>query len=82
MKKHLILGVAANYRWPVLKNFVCSLRQTDYKGDVILFVDADLDQSTRDTLDRHGIQSIGIYATSPYLKGLPDPSSLEKLPWN
>jgi hypothetical protein len=80
MKKDLILGVAANYRWPILKNFVCSLRQTDYKGDVILFVDADIDQNTRDRLDQCGIQSIGIYPTSPYLKGLPDSSTLEQLP--
>ncbi len=60
MKKNLILGLAANYDWPILKNFVCSLRQTEYKDDVVLFVDARLDPDTRAALDRYHIGTIGI----------------------
>ncbi len=85
MKKNLIIGLAANYNWAVLRNFVCSLRQTDYKDEVILFVSPDIDQPTRDSLARHSVKFIEVDSSSPYLNGLPpdvykDPTFLSKLP--
>nr|WP_295871856.1 hypothetical protein [uncultured Chitinophaga sp.] len=85
MRKNLILGLSANYDWPVLRNFVCSLRQTTYTGDLVLFMSPAPDQSTKDMLTQHGVTCFVVDSSSPYLKGLPadvynDPSFFPKLP--
>nr|WP_295871858.1 hypothetical protein [uncultured Chitinophaga sp.] len=85
MNNDLILGMAMNYNWGTLKNFICSLRQTDYAGEVILFVSPDLDAETRAALTRQSIQYIELEANSHYFRGLPewtnsDPEMLSRLP--
>jgi hypothetical protein len=58
MKRNLILGLAADYQWPHLKTFVCSLRSTSYQGDVVLILTSELNQETKERLEEKSINYI------------------------
>ena len=52
----LILGFATNYTADDLEPFVCSLRDSGYTGDVVLWV-SSLDEDTKAFLRHHDIQT-------------------------
>jgi len=60
MKKNLIMGTAAGYRFPQIEKFVTTLRKINYNGDIVLFVRSDIDADTQKKLTDLGVNLIHI----------------------
>ena len=57
LPRHLVLGLAENYRFDHLAPFVFSLRRTGYSGDIVFFA-RGLDRETRTKLREHGVTQV------------------------
>lgn len=53
-KKDLIIGGASGYTWDQLKYWVSSIKDTGFKGDIVLCV-SDMTQETQDKLHNEGV---------------------------
>jgi hypothetical protein len=75
----VVMGMAANYQWGQMSNFVISLRNTGYKGKIVLGVRgvAGLDVSkgessvTKTNLEKHCVTAIEAVADTTYLPKMP-----------
>jgi hypothetical protein len=65
--KNLILGIAKGYAFKDLALFVGSLKQTDYDGDICLFV-SDISTTDCNALRKYRIQTIPFSLNYPYIK--------------
>lgn len=61
--RDLVMGIVENYTFEQLRPFVVSLRNSGYRGDVVLFHQR-VDRATLAQLNAHGIQTVA-YRTLP-----------------
>lgn len=76
MKHNLILGFGVSYNWVQLRNFVRSIRSTDYKGDVFLILSDRVDMETKRQLQRYNVKWISIQVA----KAILSPSMSKQIP--
>ncbi|MHA1278248.1 MAG: hypothetical protein ACTSQI_18010 [Candidatus Helarchaeota archaeon] len=68
----LILGTAMGYRFEHLKPFLFSLKNTGFKGDLVLFV-SEVDKATYTLLYKHGVKLIPFKEEYPFTTKLKIP---------
>ena len=68
--KDLVIGGFTRYGWDQLKNWVLSLKDTGYAGDIILIA-FETDQTTIDKLTEHGIEVIPVNKELNYRSKIP-----------
>lgn len=69
-KKPVVMGMATGYRWDALRNFVISLRYTNFAGDVVLFVSQEA-QSDDDLMQRlrfYNVTTVVVSSKFPYFE--------------
>jgi hypothetical protein len=67
MEKDLVIGAAVGYHWKDVRNFVLTLRNTGYSGDICLLMDK-ISQSDKVEFQKHNVI---IRTTHRYLDFLP-----------
>ena len=68
--KDLVIGAYTRYNWHQLKNWVLSLQDTGFSGDVILIA-FETDKDTVEKLKEHGVEIISVNPELNYISRIP-----------
>ena len=74
---NLIFGLCSGYNFAILKPLIKSLRNTSFKGDIVLFV-SNISEATKKALSDHNVILIEYVDTFPYF--VKDPELQKWLP--